>query len=66
MSKPSFLGYLISFGGSLDLPSVPLKDRYPEEKKAKSENRFITHHIREQNKAKLRQASNHSRQFRSW
>jgi len=66
MSRPSFLGYLIAFGGALDLPSIPQKDQYPQQKKAKSENRFIAHHIREQNKAKLRQASNHGLRFRAW
>ena len=65
--KLSFLGFLfVCGGGILDLSSLPQKDAFSHPKKEKSGNRFITQHIREQNKVKLRQASNHGPRFRAW
>ena len=56
--RPSFVEFLIN---SRDLPPTSYKDQYPQQKKTKSENRFVANHIRQQNQAKLRQANNHQR-----
>ena len=62
MSAPrlSFLGYLITFGGGVDIHPLPEKDHFPQKRTQKVQNKFVSHHIRELNKARLRQANNHA------
>ena len=58
LGRPSFIGFLIA---SREVYPISFKDQYPQQKKPKSDNRFVAHHIRQQNQVKLRRADNHQR-----
>ena len=56
----SFWGYDFGFGG-YNLPPPPKEQAFSLKKTRKSENRLIARDIRQQNKARFRQANNHAR-----